>query len=115
MGAGLQDGLDKLKIGNGELRRATCWGRRVEVTETVTVTERKKLIGVTETCTSETGRQVTELTETREVVERLHGVEVTDAHTHTHIQVVSTHPPKQRDGITKQAEDVKRGKKENGE
>ena len=28
------------------------------------------------------GRQVTELTKTREVVERLHGVEVKDAHTH---------------------------------
>ena len=33
MGAGLQKGLEQLKIGNGELRRATCWGRRVEVTE----------------------------------------------------------------------------------
>ena len=39
MGAGLLDGLDKLKIGNGERRRATCWGRLVEVTEEVTVTE----------------------------------------------------------------------------
>ena len=80
MGAGLQDGLGQLKIGNGERRRATCRGRRVEVTETVTET----LNGVTETCTRETRHQVTELTETREVVERLHGVEVKDAHTHTH-------------------------------
>ena len=75
MGAGLQDGLEQLKIGNGELRRATCWGRLVEVTEEVTVTE---------TCTRETRREVTELVETREVVERLHGVEEEDAHTHTH-------------------------------
>ena len=50
----------------------------------------EKLNGVTETCTA--GREVTELTETREitreVVERLHGVEekdgVKDAHAHTH-------------------------------
>ena len=48
----------------------------------MTVT-REKLNGVTETCTA--GRQVTELTKTRETVEeRLHGVEVKDAHTHTH-------------------------------
>ena len=77
MGAGLLDGLDKLKIGNGELRRATCWGRLVEVTEEVTVTE---------TCTRETRHvEVTECTETREMTrieERLHGVK--DAHTHTH-------------------------------
>ena len=54
------------------------------------VTEEKILNGVTETCTVR--REVTELTETREitreVVERLHGVEekdvVKDAHTHTH-------------------------------
>ena len=43
MGAGLQDGLEQLKIGNGERRRATCWATeewgRVEVTEEVTVTE----------------------------------------------------------------------------
>ena len=66
--------------------RETCWARRVEVTETVT--QGGKLIGVTETCTSETGRQVTELTKTRETVEeRLHGVNEKgdeDAHTHTH-------------------------------
>ena len=91
MGAGLQDGLEKLKIGNGELLRATesretCWARREKVTETVTVRE---LNGVTETCTRhietrETRREVTELVETREVEERLHGVEVKDAYTHTH-------------------------------
>ena len=54
---------------------------------TETVTEGRKLIGVTETCTSETGRQVTELTGTRETVEeRLHGVEEEkDAHTHTQL------------------------------
>ena len=43
MGAGLQDGLEKLKIGNGERRWATCWGRLVKVTEEATVT-RKKLM-----------------------------------------------------------------------
>ena len=63
--------------------RETCWARRVKVTETVT--QREKLNGVTETCTSETRREVTELTETREIEERLHGGDgVKDAHTHTH-------------------------------
>ena len=62
------------------------WRVTEKVTETVT---REKLNGVTETCTSETGRQVTEWTETREmgtVVERLHGTDGVkeDAHTHTH-------------------------------
>ena len=58
--------------------------RSVKVTETVT--EREKLIGVTETCTSETRREVTELTETREIEERLHGKDGVkeDEHTHTH-------------------------------
>ena len=57
--------------------------RSVKVTETVT--ERGKRIGVTETCTSETRREVTELTETREI-ERLHGKDgVSDAHTHTQV------------------------------
>ena len=68
--------------------RETCWARREEATVTVT---QGKLIGVTETCKSETGRQVTELTETREVVERLHGVEETDGvkeDERTHTQVV---------------------------
>ena len=85
MGAGLQGGLEQLKIGNGELLRATCWAtkerRRVEVTETVTRT----LKGEETTSTRETRREVTELVETREVVERLHGDVVGDAH--THIQV----------------------------
>jgi len=95
MGAGLQDGLDKVKggqdqlkgeigknmtaveefkIGQGEVLRATCWGRPVEVTEEVTVTQRE-IRHV----------EVTEYTETREMTkigERLHGVG--DAHTHTH-------------------------------
>ena len=40
---------------------------------------------MTETCTSETRREVTELTETWEIEERLHGTDgVKDAHTHTH-------------------------------
>ena len=66
--------------------RETCWARHEKVTETVI---REKLNGVAETCTA--GRQVTELTETREVVERLHGVEETDGvkeDAHTHTQVV---------------------------
>ena len=99
MGHGLQAGKRTLPraatielkgsapAGEDRVIRETCWARRVE--ETVTVTQGGKLIGVTETCTSETRRQVTELTETREVVERLHGVEETDGvkedvHTHTH-------------------------------
>ena len=81
MGAGLQDGLERLKIGNGERRRATCWGRRVEVTEKVTETVTETLKGEETTSTRETRHQVTELVETREVVERLHGVEEEDAHT----------------------------------
>ena len=86
MSAGLQDGLEKLKIGNGELRRATCWGRRVEVTEKVTETvTREELNGVTETYTRGTRHQVTEMTR---IGERLHGVEEEeDAHTHTHTEV----------------------------
>ena len=84
--------------GADRVSRETC-----RVTEKVKVTiTREKLNGVTETCTREVtnavteikctaGREVTELTETREitreVVERLHGVEVKDvvgdAHTHT--------------------------------
>ena len=85
MGAGLQDGLDQLKIGNGERRRATEIRETCRVTEKVTETvTREKLDRVTETCTRETRHQVTELVETREVVERIHGVEEEDAHTHTH-------------------------------
>ena len=79
MGAGLQDGLDKLKKGNGELLRATCWATEergpIEVTEEVTVTE---------TYTREIRHvEVTELVETREIGKRLHGAEAKDAHTHT--------------------------------
>ena len=72
--------------GEDRVIRETCWARCVEVTETVTVTEREKLIGVTKTCTSETRREVTELTETREIEERLEGKDGVkeDAHTHTH-------------------------------
>ena len=87
MGAGLQEGQEQLKgeigknmtaveqfkIGQGELLRATCWGRLVEVTEEVTGT-----------CTREIRHvEVTEYTETRKIGERLHGVEEGDAHTHS--------------------------------
>ena len=67
-------------MGQGELLRATCWGRLVEVTEEVTVME---------TCTREIRHvEVTEYTETREIGERPHGGdEEKDAHSHTHIQV----------------------------
>ena len=76
-----------LAAGEDRVIRETCWARRVEVTKTVTVTERGKRIGVTETCTSETRREVTELTETREIEKRLHGKDgVKDARTHTHTQ-----------------------------
>ena len=65
--------------GEDRVIRETC-----RVTEKVTVTQREKINGVTETCASETRHQVTELVETREVVERLHGAdEEEDAHTHT--------------------------------
>ena len=70
--------------GEDRVIRETWLARSVKVTETVT--QGQKLIGVTETCTSETRREVTELTETREmgtIEERLHdtdGVEE-DAHT----------------------------------
>ena len=47
--------------GEDRVIRETCWARSVKVTETVTQGE--KLIGVTETCTSETRREVTELTD----------------------------------------------------
>ena len=95
MGAGLQDGLEEVKkgqeqlkgemeksmtavkefkIGQEELRRATCWGRLVEVTEEVTGT-----------CTREIRHvEVTEYTETREIGERLHGVEEEEEDAHTH-------------------------------
>ena len=62
MGAGLQGGLEQLKIGNGELLRATCWASR----------ERRRV--------KETRRQVTEYTETR-------GRRGRRTHTHTHTQL----------------------------
>ena len=56
------------------------------IRETCRVTEKvtgKKLNGVTETCTA--GREVTELTGTREVEKKRHSTdEVKDAHTHPH-------------------------------
>ena len=88
MGAGLQGGLEQFKKGQRELLRATCWASRerklLEVTEKVTETVTQMLKGEETTCTRETRRQVTEYTETREIGERLHGVEVGAAHTHTH-------------------------------
>ena len=46
---------------------------------------------MTETCTSETRREVTEITETREmgtVEERLHGKDGVEEDAHTHMEVV---------------------------
>ena len=61
----------------------------MKVTEEVTVTEREKLNGVTETCTREITREETEITETREmgtIEGRLHGKDgVKDEHTHTEV------------------------------
>ena len=70
--------------GEDRVIRETSWSRSVEVMEKVTVTQRGKLTGVTETCTRETRCEVTELTETREIEERLHGKDGVkeDAHTH---------------------------------
>ena len=80
-------GTNELKgsapAGEDRVIRETCWAGSVKVTETVTQGE--KLIGVTETCTSETRSKVTELTETREIEKRLHGKDGVkeDEHTHT--------------------------------
>ena len=72
------------------LIRGTCWASSVRVTEraTVTVTEREKLIGVTETCTREIIEETAELIiETREmgtIQGRLHDTDgVKDEYTHT--------------------------------
>ena len=55
--AGTSELKGSAPAGEDRVIRETCWARRMEVTETVTVTEREKLIGVTETCTSETRRR----------------------------------------------------------
>ena len=86
--AGTSELKGSAPAGEDRVIRETCWARRVEVTETVTVTQGEKVIGVTETCTSETRGEVTELTETREmgtIEERLHGKDGVkeDKHTHT--------------------------------
>ena len=83
-----------VEAGEEKLIWGTCWARSVSVTEraTVTVTQRGKLNGVTETCTREIREEVTEMTETREMgtaEERLHGKdgleEVKDEHTHIEV------------------------------
>ena len=75
-----------MEAGEDRVIRETCWARVV----TEMVTERGKLIGVTETCTREITNTVTEVkcTETREmgtIGKRLHGKDGVkeDAHTHT--------------------------------
>ena len=87
--AGTSELRGSAPAGEDRVSRETCGARRVEVTEKVTQTLKEE-VTVTETCTGETRRQVTEYTEMREmtkVEERLHGV-VGDAHTHTHTEVV---------------------------
>ena len=78
--AGLSELKGSAPAGEDRVIRETCKTRHE-------VTERKKVNGVTETCTRETGREVTELTGTRETVEeRLHSKDgvVGDTHTRTH-------------------------------
>ena len=81
--AGMSELKGSAQAGEDRVIRETCWARSVKVTETVI--QGGKLIGVTETCTSETRHEVTELTETQEIEERLHGKDGVkeDAHTHT--------------------------------
>ena len=57
------------EAGGHKIIWGTCWARSIRVTEeaTVTVTEREKLIGVTETCTREIRHEVTEIKRTTEV------------------------------------------------
>ena len=83
-----RDGSSELEgsapAGEDRVIRET-WRVTEKVTETVTQT----LKGEETTCTRETRREVTELTETREmgtIEKRLHGTEGVeeDAHTHTH-------------------------------
>ena len=76
--------------GEDKLIRETCWARVVIEKATVTVTQREKLNGVTETCTRhvetrEITNAVTEIkcTETREIEGELDGVK--DEHTHTEV------------------------------
>ena len=84
-----------VETGEDKIRRETCWERLVEVT----VTEREKLNGVTETCirhvkTMEVMNEVTELAETRRETQELKEItetqeiegelnETKDEHTHT--------------------------------
>jgi len=76
-----------VEAGEEKLIRGTCLASSVRVTETVTVTQGKKLNGVTETETCETRHEVTttevKCTETREIEGELDGVKE-DEHTHTH-------------------------------
>jgi len=68
-----------MKAGEAEIIRETCWAR--VVTEEVTVTQREKVNGVTETCTA---RHVeTTETETREIEGEVK--ETKDEHTHTEV------------------------------
>ena len=50
-----------MEAGEDRVIRETCWVRVVTEKVTVTVTERGKLIGVTETCTREIRHEVKEI------------------------------------------------------
>ena len=89
MGHGLQAGkMATPRAATNELEGSAPAGEDRAIRETSRtrheVTEKRKLNGVTETCTA--GREVTELTCTREIEERLHNTDgvVGRAHTHTH-------------------------------
>jgi len=76
----------RMETGEVTIIRKTCWARLVKVTEKVTVTEREKLNGVTETCTrhveTRETQELKEITETQEIEGELD--ETKDEHTHTH-------------------------------
>ena len=86
-----------IKKGEDTIIRETCWTRLATV-EKVTVTEREKSNGVTETCTArhvetrEIIKKTTEIKtpETREIgkiEERLHGTDGVKEDAHTHIEL----------------------------
>ena len=70
-----------VEAGEDQIIRETCWGRLVKVT----VTDREKLNGVTETRHEVTTMEV-KCTETREIEGRLHGKDGVEEDAHTHTQ-----------------------------
>ena len=77
-----------MEAGEDSLIWGTCRTRSVKVTEEVTVTQREKLNGVTETCEMRHEVTTSELTtETREI----EGEVKETKHEHTHTEVVEDH------------------------